>query len=145
MKLAMVITFACMLQLNTASATTINVKSPPYNALGDTSHDDWQNILNAVADIQNGHGDTLYFPPGVYIISGPIYIRDKSSFVISGYTAGYSDPIIRVQNGRPYLRYDDSTGGSWPNLKYTYRPAWADSYHKDSVQDSLNCNNRHLS
>ncbi|MHC4397494.1 MAG: right-handed parallel beta-helix repeat-containing protein, partial [Planctomycetota bacterium] len=45
----------------------INVKDPPYNAVGDGSNDDTVEIQAALTAAVDG--DTVYFPPGTYLIS----------------------------------------------------------------------------
>lgn len=54
-------------------ATPIDVKAPPYNAAGNDIADDRGPIQNAINDAAVT-GQTVYFPPGLYKISGTIYV-----------------------------------------------------------------------
>jgi hypothetical protein len=72
----------------------LNVRS--FGAKGDGTTDDWHSILDAVAAIRTD--SVLYFPPGVYITSGPIYIANKSHFAVLGEGA-----TIRVGAATPYV------------------------------------------
>jgi hypothetical protein len=75
----------------------INVKD--FGAKGDGTTDDWNAILSAVDAISSG--SVLCFPPGVYLSSGPIYIRGKNHFAVVGYGA-----TIQICPNTPYLRKD---------------------------------------
>jgi hypothetical protein len=73
----------------------LNVQS--FGAKGDGTTDDWHAILNAVAAIRS-RDSVLYFPPGIYSSSGPVYIAHKSRFAVLGYGA-----TIRLSPATPYV------------------------------------------
>src|SRR5258708_7093331 len=58
----------------------VNVRD--FGAKADGS-DDWSAIQAAIAAVPLGGGG-LYFPPGVYAATGPVYIANRSHFVVLG-------------------------------------------------------------
>lgn len=60
--------------ISIALATPVDVTAPPYNAAGDDIVDDRIPIQNAIYDLSAAGGGTVYFPPGLYRISGTIYV-----------------------------------------------------------------------
>ena len=74
-----------------------------FGAVGDGVHDDTSNIQDAI-DSFPGQGSptwipwVLYFPPGTYKVTSPIYINDQYGGAVFGYGAtlkGYFDgPVI---------------------------------------------------
>lgn len=79
-------------------AQVLDVKS--FGATGDGTTDDRTAILDAIAAIPPDDLNTsiLYFPPGIYISSGPIYIAGKNNFLVLGHGA-----TIRIQDGTAYV------------------------------------------
>jgi hypothetical protein len=75
----------------------INVKNPPYNAVGDGFHDDTTNIQFAIG---NGNNSIIYLPPGTYKITGtlelanPNYPWSWSSKILRG--AGSTNTFIKA-------------------------------------------------
>jgi hypothetical protein len=76
----------------------------PYGgAKGDGVTDDRAAIMSALNQLSEG--GTLYFPPAVYISSGPIYIANKSNFVLLGY--GATIKVVDKYKKYKYLWNDD--------------------------------------
>lgn len=80
-------------------ATSINIKSAPYNAKGDGVTDDTAAFLKAIQDTQNGE---IYIPGGTYVITRVLQIR-KSNVVIRGEskektTLYFPDPLKVMAN-----------------------------------------------
>lgn len=80
------------------SSTFLNVKSAPYNAVGDGVTDDTAAIQAAI-NAANATGDTVFFPPGIYIVSGTLTIdngTDTAAFApkASLLGSGASNAII---------------------------------------------------
>jgi len=75
------------------STICANVKSPPYNALGDGSADDTTAIKNAIKAC--GSGQVVYLPSGTYKISAPLQV--KSGITVRG--DGMSKTIIKGASG----------------------------------------------
>lgn len=56
-----------------------NVKSAPYNAVGDGSNDDTAEIAAAISACEtSSRGGVVYFPPGIYAISGALVMGNGS-------------------------------------------------------------------
>lgn len=53
------------------AVTAINVKDSPYGAVGNGSTDDRSAIQRALDDVPSS-GGVVYFPPGDYLVSGPL-------------------------------------------------------------------------
>ena len=53
-----------------ALGTFVNVKDDPYNAAGDGVTDDTDAITDAISDVVNAGGGTVFFPKGIYIVAG---------------------------------------------------------------------------
>jgi hypothetical protein len=96
----------------------VNVKDQSAkgtSAKGDGVTDDREAITNAI-DMLSPAGAVLFFPPGVYVSSGPVYIANKSNFVVLGYGA-----TIKIQDSTPYCnndlkaQYPIAYGGDNPN------------------------------
>lgn len=75
------------------STICANVKSPPYNALGDGLVDDTSVIQNAINAC--GTGQVVYLPSGTYKISAPL--RVKSGITVRG--DGMTKTIIKGASG----------------------------------------------
>jgi hypothetical protein len=106
----------------------INVKDTSAkgtSAKGDGVTDDWEAIKNAI-DMLAPAGAVLFFPPGVYLSSGPVYIVNKRDFVVLGYGA-----TIQIDAKRPYAR-------NAPNYDLSHFP---EAYRTDgfSVLEVFNC------
>lgn len=57
-----------------------NVKSSPYNAVGDGSNDDTAEVAAAITACQDSaRGGVIYFPPGIYAISSGLVHGNGSS------------------------------------------------------------------
>jgi hypothetical protein len=110
------------------NAGWINVKDKSANgtsAKGDGVTDDWEAINNAI-DMLPPTGAVLFFPPGIYLSSGPVYIVNKSDFVVLGYGA-----TIQIDAKRPYAR-------NAPNYDLSHFPA-AYTAPGFSVLEIFNC------
>jgi hypothetical protein len=70
---------------------TVNVTSPPYNAVGDGIADDTAAIQNAINDVNDVDGGTVWIPEGTYLITATI--RHLSNVTVRG--CGYNASIIR--------------------------------------------------
>lgn len=56
-----------------------NVKSSPYNAVGDGSNDDTAEVQAAISACEtSSRGGVIYFPPGIYAISGALTMGNGS-------------------------------------------------------------------
>ena len=126
-KLILSVFTLCVL-VSAAQAASVSVAS--YGALGDNFTDDRlaiQNAINAVA----GTGNTLYFPTGMYIISGTLYV--PSDIRIEGmgsffncqlrFTATQA-PLFEVGDGKSNITFKDLTLIGWNRQVYPrYTPA----------------------
>lgn len=61
--------------INTQYLTTINVKQPPYSAVGNGTTDDTAAIQAAIAACIAAGGGTVDFPVGTYIVSSPLLVN----------------------------------------------------------------------
>lgn len=84
--------------------TAINVKDAPYSAKGDGATDDKAAIQAALNDVPTA-GGSVYFPPGDYVVSGPLAPKSRT-FMYGGHVArweGGTNPAsstkIRVRTG----------------------------------------------
>lgn len=59
------------------AVTAINVKEPPYAAAGDGSGDD-RGALQGALDGVDDAGGAVYFPPGDYVVSGPLEPKSRT-------------------------------------------------------------------
>ncbi|HUB86603.1 MAG TPA: glycosyl hydrolase family 28-related protein [Verrucomicrobiae bacterium] len=69
-----------------ALTNIINVKNPPYNAVGDGVHDDTTNIQAAIAA---GANSIIYLPTGIYKVTGQLELANPN------YPWGWSSKILR--------------------------------------------------
>ncbi len=108
----------------------IDITKAPYSAKPDDGIDDTTAIQQAVTD-HVGHGRTIYFPAGVYDISGPIVAktkdgiweahltiqgasRDKTILKLKDNAPGFSDetkPLAVYSSGNHWGEGDDLAGG----------------------------------
>jgi len=59
------------------AVTAINVKDAPYNATGNGSTDDKAAIQSALNDVP-ASGGAVFFPPGDYLVSGPLAPKSRT-------------------------------------------------------------------
>lgn len=59
------------------AVTAINVKDSPYSATGDGSTDDRAAIQRALDDVGSA-GGAVFFPPGDYVVSGPLVPKSRT-------------------------------------------------------------------
>jgi hypothetical protein len=70
--------------LRSNNAQVFNVKSPPYNAVGDGVTNDDAAIQAALVAIQFNNGGVLYFPAGDYLLSQTISLGIAGGVIIEG-------------------------------------------------------------
>lgn len=121
----------------------INVKDPPFNAVGDGVADDTAAIRAALAAVGPG-GATVFFPDGIYNCSGVLFVH-KDRTVLRGQSR--SNTVLRftrsLTTGYAHNTSGDSVRWSWtggmimfcPQSKNTYLPStndigatWNDSW-----------------
>lgn len=97
-----------------------NVKSSPYNAVGDGSNDDTAEVAAAITACEtSSRGGIIYFPPGIYAVSGALTMGNGSGNTEStrmpcmwegagGTGAGTSN----VRLGASIIRWTGSAPGS---------------------------------
>jgi len=89
----------------------VNVKASPYNAKGDNSTDDTAAIQAAIDAV--GEFQTLYFPPGQYVVKGSLDFTGKKNFSVKG---EFRATRIKVDHtdSETFNFYNDSftTGGT---------------------------------
>ncbi len=121
----------------------INVKAPPFNAVGDGAADDTAAIRAALAAVGPG-GATVFFPEGVYNCSGVLFVHADRT-VLRGQNR--SNTVLRftrsLTTGYAANTSGDSSRWSWtggmimfcPQSKNTYLPStndigatWNDSW-----------------
>lgn len=85
----------------------INVRSAPYNAVGDGVADDRPAIQAALDDAERAGGTWVYLPAGTYVIGGTLILRDRANLTGAG---PFSATIHWAgRNGDPVLS-DESFG-----------------------------------
>mgnify|MGYP000536513671 CR=1 FL=1 len=84
----------------------VNVKSAPYNAVGDDVANDTAAFLAAIAALKAAGGGILYIPKGIYKISDHINIDFDNCHVMG---AGIGVSIIKVYAWVDGIRVSDST------------------------------------
>lgn len=68
-------------ELDNRLTQAVNVKDPEFGATGDGVTDDTAAIQAAAAALVDGGPSVLYFPPGIYIVSGTINIARRGAIV----------------------------------------------------------------
>jgi hypothetical protein len=132
----------------------INVKSAPYNAIGNGIADDTaaiQAAINALTQTGTARGGTIYFPPGSYLCSGSLSCNSMYGVVFLG--AGGIGPgdsirpisqLIYSGTGARFLDFRSSNGCRIQGLGIEYNNAGfagplLDFSHGTAGYDS--CNN----
>ena len=117
-----------------SSIDWVNVTDPTYGATGDGATDDLAAIKLAIDAVQTT-GGTVYFPPGVYLISGSI---DNLYSNVKLLGAGKGASIIRfdaaVTSGVKMLQNDDRTNG---NARIVIQHLTLDGNHADTSQTGI--------
>lgn len=79
----------------------VNVKDPPYNALGDANANDTAAIQLALNSVPSSNGATIYFPKGTYLHDGLTLTNDRVQILGDGYgsilkrrTGGTKDALL---------------------------------------------------
>jgi hypothetical protein len=111
----------------------INVKSAPYNALGNGVADDTaaiQAAINALTQTGTARGGTIYFPPGSYLCSGSLSCNSMYGVVLLG--AGGIGPgdsirpisqLVYTGTGARFLDFRSSNGCRIQGLGVEYNNA----------------------
>jgi hypothetical protein len=63
----------------------INVKDPPYNAVGNSNANDTAAIQSALSAVTSSNGAIVYFPKGTYLHDGLTVSKDRVQIVGDGY------------------------------------------------------------
>ncbi|WP_438005472.1 glycosyl hydrolase family 28-related protein [Sorangium sp. So ce321] len=95
-----------------------NVKSAPYNAVGDDVADDRQAIQNAINAAEAAHGGVVYIPKGTYKLDGQLKVKNDGVIlegegresVLKYYAATPADAVIPLLFSKPVNTVE-------PNLK----------------------------
>jgi len=88
----------------------INVKNPPFSAVGDGVMDDTNAISNAIASIGTSTGGVVYFPPGKYVITSEISIN-KNGLILLGIGSRHGGGGLDTDKGS-YIIPGDNIAGS---------------------------------
>jgi hypothetical protein len=78
----------------------LNVKAPPFNAVGDGEEDDSAAINAAIAACASNGGGTVFFPVGTYLCNGAFDSETNSVLKI---------PLVATWDGTPFIDYHDTT------------------------------------
>lgn len=85
----------------------INVKAPPYNAVGDGVEDDTAAINAAIVFANSIGGGTVYFPAGNYLISDTIDLLENVSLL--GVSSANTSTITRDTSDAAFVTTTDSS------------------------------------
>jgi hypothetical protein len=90
---------------HTGAFDVFNVKDPAYGALGNGSNDDTAEIQAAIAACNSAGGGTVYFPPGVYVVSGAVALTyPGNQIVLRG--AGNGDAAFQYGTATSVIKYN---------------------------------------
>lgn len=111
--------------VSTALAASVNVTDAPYNAVGNAFNDNRTHIQAAIDHVEALGGGTVYFPSGLYHVSGTIYL--KSNVRLQGMGSLYNCqirltnagvPLFEVADGKSDVTFMDLTLYSWNGELY---------------------------
>jgi hypothetical protein len=111
-----------------APTNVINVKAPPYNAVGDGVADDTAAIRAALAAVST-NGATVYFPDGIYNCSGVLFVHTDRT-VLRGQSR--TNTILRftrsLTTGYAPNTSGDSSRWSWTGGMIMFCPQSKNTY-----------------
>lgn len=126
MQLSKAVLFIAMFcaSVSVAWATPVDVKT--FGALGDASNDDRIPIQSAINFVEGAGGGTVYFSPGLYNVSGTLFVPSNVRLQGTGSTiyntqlrlTATHTSLFEVGDGKANVTFKDLTliyiGGGWP-------------------------------